>query len=112
MYPLAPATATLSIVSLPLRVLELGPSTGLAVLLPLLHAWITREAPGALEGLPQLVVELQERTSDAVSHGARLARGSPAAHVDEGIELPHGARELERLADHHPERLSPEVVLE
>src|SRR6266508_2404486 len=151
MYPVAPATAILSIRSeagggasppfrnlpsgivalaepaleggsrrtsffsdkrLPLGVLELGPRAGLAVLLPLFHAWIAREATRALEGLAQLVVEPQERTGNTVPDRASLAGGPAAAHVDHGVELPHGARELERLADHHPQRLPGKVVLE
>src|SRR6266511_2504277 len=58
MYPLAPATATLSTPDLPLGVLELGPGARLAVLLPLLHPRVAGEQPGTLERLAQLVVEL------------------------------------------------------
>src|SRR6266542_2899543 len=151
MYPLAPATAILSVRSrartgasppfrnlppgivapaepalergsrrtsffsdkrLPLGVLELGPRARLAVLLPLLHARIAREATRTLERLAQLVVEAQERTGNTVPDRASLAGGPAAAHVDHGVELPHGARELERLADHHPQRLPGKVLLE
>src|SRR5262249_37646615 len=54
----------------------------------------------------------QERPRDSVANRARLAGRSTATHVDQGIELPHRAGELERLTDHHAERLAREVVLE
>src|SRR5260370_8691001 len=75
MYPLAPVTATFSMAGsasgLPLRVLELRPGAGLAVLLALLHPRIAGEEAGPLERLAHLVVELQQGPRDASAGPAR-----------------------------------------
>src|SRR3972149_5442516 len=65
MYPLAPATGTLTFIRRPdaglaLRILEFLPGAGLAVLLPLPHPRIAGEEAGLLQRQPQLVVERQE----------------------------------------------------
>src|SRR6185436_17518154 len=65
-----------------------------------------------LERLPELVVELQQRAGDPVPYGARLAGRPATAHIDGGIELAQRARELQRLADHHAQRLAREILLE
>src|SRR5689334_19954618 len=98
--------------ALPLRVLELRAGARLPVLLALLHPRIAGEQAGPLEGLAQLVVELQERARDAVADRACLSGGPAAAHVHDGVELAHRVGQLERLGDHHPQRLAREVVLE
>src|SRR5581483_9148891 len=97
---------------LPLGVLELRAGAGLPVLLPLLHPGIAGEETRPLERLAQLVVELQERARDAVADRPRLAAGPAPAHVHDRVELPPRVRQLERLGDHHPQRLAREVVLE
>src|SRR4029079_1045127 len=116
MEPLAPVTATLIMADLAgeltLRVLELRARAGLSVLLALLHPRIAGEEAGPLEGLAELVVELQQRAGDAVTDRPRLAGGAGGAHVHDGVELPHRVGELQRLGDHHPQRLAREVVLE
>src|SRR5256885_16260685 len=95
-----------SVSVLPLRVLELLASSGLPVLLPLPHPGIAGEQAGFLEGLSKLLVEANERTGDAVAHGASLAGRATTADVDQNVELPGGVRDLERLGADHPQRLT------
>src|SRR5262249_35441269 len=94
--------------ALPLRVLELRAGPRLPVLLALAHPRIARQEPRALEGLAELVVEMQERASDTVAHGSRLPRWPAAADVDDRVELPQRAGEGQRLADHHAQRFARE----
>src|SRR2546421_325623 len=73
---------------------------------------IAGEQAGFLEGLSKLLVEANERTGDAVAHGASLAGRATTADVDQNVELPAGVRDLERLGDDHPKRLTRKVILE
>src|SRR5262245_5639132 len=65
--------------ALPLRVLELLASTGLPILLPLPHPGVTGEQASFLERLPELLVEADERTSDAVAYRPCLSSRPAAA---------------------------------
>src|SRR5262249_25288424 len=62
--------------------------------------------------LPELLVEADERTSDAVAYRPCLSSRPAAADTHENVELPDGIRDLERLGDDHPQRLTRKVVLE
>ena len=62
--------------NLAFAVLETFPCAGLARLLSLLLARVTREMAGVLERLPQFAVVLLERPGDAEPYRAGLARAT------------------------------------
>src|SRR5690606_22518197 len=60
----------------------------------------------------QVLVDLEQRTGDAVPDRRRLRRHAAAADVHRDVEASLDLGDLERLVDDHARRLAPEVVLE
>src|SRR5215213_10239413 len=98
--------------SLSLRELEALARALLPVLLALLDAGVARDQAGVLERGAQVCVELDQGACDAVANRAGLARGSAALDVDQDVEFAGRLRQLERLADDHPQRLVREILFE
>src|ERR1700681_2646271 len=80
-----------------------------AVLLALLHPWVTSQQAGLLQSGPVVRVVLDERTGDAVRDGAGLAARATADHLDADVELSLRARDAKRRERRHLEDAAPEV---
>src|SRR5205807_9895995 len=86
--------------------LERAPRLGLAVLLPLDHARVTRQEPAALERAAQVRLETGERLGDAVAHRAGLPGQSTAGNAADHVILTRAIGRNDRLLDQHAQHRS------
>src|ERR1700754_303273 len=82
-----------------------------ADLLTLDFARITRHETGLLERRLQCFVVVDQRTRDAVTHSASLARLAATAHVDLDVECSVVGGQHQRLTHDHDRRLATEIFV-
>jgi hypothetical protein len=97
---------------LSLRKLEPFPGALLSVLLALFDPWIAGHKTSMFQSWTKIGVEFEQRSGNAVSDRACLARWTTTGNVDDEIKLVRGLGQLQRLTNDHPQGFVGEVAIE
>ena len=83
-----------------------------AVLLSFLHSRVTGQQAGSLQGRTVAVLNLEQRTGDAVTDRAGLAGHAAAGHGGCDVELAQGIGRREGLTNDELQGLETKVVIQ